>query len=107
MATRTIYISPSGTRQTVRPRSVVIGKHRLFNPSDDSLTRAGWTQVKEEVPAPSYEERVVALIRERYSVNDELALLRQRDSKPEEFAAYNAWCEACKERVKDELQEAI
>lgn len=39
---------------------------------------------------------VSALIRKKYSVNDELALLRQRDTKQEEFAQYNADAEAAK-----------
>ena len=39
---------------------------------------------------------VSAILRKQYSVDDELALLRQRDSKPEEFAAYNAAAEAAK-----------
>ena len=38
-----------------------------------------------------YDERVVALIRARYSINAELAILRKRDDRPEEFAAYNTF----------------
>ena len=44
----------------------------------------------------SYEERVVNRIRAIYSVDDELAMLRQRDTKPEEFAEYNRIVEAIK-----------
>lgn len=51
----------------------------------------------------SYEEAVAAHIRARYSVNDEIALLRQRDVKPEEFAAYNAYCEECKAAARKEV----
>lgn len=47
-----------------------------------------------------YGERVNALIRERYSIADEIALSRQRDEKPEEWAEYYAYCEECKERAK-------
>lgn len=52
-------------------------------------------------PIP-YEQRVVSRIREKYSVDDELAILRQRDTKPEEFAEYNAFVEKIKaeERAK-------
>ena len=46
-------------------------------------------------PIP-YEQRVVNRIRERYSVDDELAILRQRDTKPDEFAEYNAYVEKVK-----------
>lgn len=45
------------------------------------------------------------LIRLRYSLSDELAILRQRDEKPEEFAAYHAYAEECKKRVKASLGE--
>lgn len=57
---------------------------------------------EEEIPVPEipYEERVVAKIRERYSVDDELAILRQRDTKAEEFEAYNAYAEFCKEEAR-------
>ena len=41
-------------------------------------------------------------IRARYSVSAELAVLRQRDTKPEEFAAYNEFVEACKAEAKEE-----
>ena len=44
-------------------------------------------------------------IRERYSVGNELAILRQRDEKPEEFAAYNAYVEECKAAVKAEVSK--
>lgn len=43
-----------------------------------------------------YEQRVVNRIREVYSIDDELAILRQRDTKPEEFAEYNAFVEKIK-----------
>lgn len=54
--------------------------------------------------AVGYEQRVEALIRERYTVSDELAILRQRDTKPAEFEAYDAFCEACKLRAKEERE---
>lgn len=60
-------------------------------------------------PSDDYDERVNERIRTRYSLSQELAVLRQRDSKPEEYAAYNAFCEACKAAVKAEMsaQEAV
>lgn len=51
-----------------------------------------------------YAEAVNAKIRERYSQSDEFALLRQMFKKPEEFAAYFAYCEECKEFVKAKKQ---
>lgn len=55
----------------------------------------------QNVPPIPYEQRVVGRIRERYSVDDELAILRQRDSKPEEFAEYNAFVEQIKEEERN------
>lgn len=53
----------------------------------------------------SYSANVSSLIRRRYSVDDELAILRQRDSKPDEFAEYNTYCEQCKAKAKSLIQE--
>ena len=51
-----------------------------------------------------YENMIIRKIRERYTVNQELAILRQRDNKPQEFAEYNAFVERCKAEVKEELK---
>ena len=48
----------------------------------------------------NYDELVNDEIRKRYTVSQEFAILRQRDEKPEEYAAYYAYCEECKEYVK-------
>lgn len=50
-----------------------------------------------------YGRLVNSLIRERYTAWDELSILRQRDEKPEEWAAYNSYCEECKENAKNIL----
>lgn len=47
-----------------------------------------------------YESEIIRRIRKRYTVNQELATLRQRDTKPEEFAEYYAYCEECKKNIK-------
>lgn len=54
----------------------------------------------EEVIVLPYQERVVSRIREKYTVDDELAILRQRDTKPEEFAEYNNYVENIKEEER-------
>ena len=59
-------------------------------------------QTTDEIVIP-YDERVVSLIRQRYSLDEELAIQRQRDTKPEEFNEYFAYCEVCKERAKGEV----
>lgn len=50
-----------------------------------------------------YGAEVNRLIRERYTIAEELAILRQRDEKPEEFAAYNAFAEQCKVKAKIDI----
>lgn len=50
----------------------------------------------------TYEQRIVLRIREKYSVDDELAILRQRDTKPDEFAAYNDFVEHIKDEEKQD-----
>ena len=53
--------------------------------------------------AELYEQEVTRLIRRRYSLNNELALGRQRDEKPEEWEAFYAYCEECKAQAKKEV----
>jgi hypothetical protein len=50
-----------------------------------------------------YEKEVNDRIRKRYSLSREMAILRQRDTKPEEFAEYNAYAEQCKAEAKAEV----
>ena len=54
-----------------------------------------------------YPQLVENKIRKKYSVSAELAILRQRNSKPEEFAEYNAFCELCKSEAKNELNIGV
>lgn len=57
----------------------------------------------DSVPEPedaSYNDRVNDLIRRRYSLSEELAILRQREEKPEEFAEYYGFAEQCKQEAK-------
>lgn len=52
-----------------------------------------------------YRLLVVQYIRERYSADDETAILRKRLAglDVEEFGEYNYYCEQCKQRAKQEL----
>lgn len=52
-----------------------------------------------------YENEIVRKIREKYTVNQELAILRQRDTKPEEFNLYNEFVEQIKAEVKAEMND--
>lgn len=51
----------------------------------------------------AYKAAVERLIRERYTVADELGILRQRDAKPEEYAEYYAFAERCKAQARAEI----
>lgn len=55
----------------------------------------------QNIPSIPYEQRVVNRIREKYTVDDELAILRQRDTKPEEFTEYNNFVEKIKEEERN------
>ena len=50
-----------------------------------------------------YRRIVTERIRRRYDLDAELAILRQRDDKPEEFAAYSAYAEQCKAEARAEV----
>lgn len=58
---------------------------------------------KERENAVAYENKIVSLIRERYNVNQELAILRQKDTKTTEYNEYYAYVEECKAKVKNGL----
>jgi hypothetical protein len=44
--------------------------------------------------------KLIPLIRKRYSMDDELAIQRQKETKPEEFQAYFDYVELCKTSLK-------
>ena len=58
---------------------------------------------KQALANEEYENKIVALIRKKYNINQELAILRQRDAKPLEYQEYYDYVEQCKEQVKNEL----
>lgn len=83
-----------------------VGNKQIINPTEEQILADGW---QEYIPAPvepyvlTYEERVEQLIREKYSINQELAIQRQRDTKVDEFNAYYEYCEECKTKAKEGL----
>lgn len=52
-----------------------------------------------------YGNQVNDLIRHRYSLSEELGILRQKDSKLKEWEEYNTYCEECKKTIKDKMSE--
>lgn len=54
-------------------------------------------------PAISYDQLVSDLIRAKYTIDQEIAINRQRDTKPEEFQAYFDYCEQCKIKAREQI----
>lgn len=52
-----------------------------------------------------YGELVDIYIRRKYNMSQEFAILRQRDTKPEEFKAYFSYCETCKRVAREEVKK--
>jgi hypothetical protein len=89
---------------------IVVDGYRYFNPSHELLIASGWSvytpptpEQLEVTPEQMYKDRVIELVREEYSVDDELAIQRQRDSKIDEFNAYNSFVEECKSQARREI----
>ena len=53
----------------------------------------------------SYKTIVQGLISARYSIQDEIAIIRQANKNPEEFEEYYNFCEACKVQAKQIFEE--
>ena len=58
---------------------------------------------KEEKQTFDYANLVVSLIRKKYSINQELAILRQQNSKPQEYEEYFDYVEECKLQAKSSV----
>ena len=83
---------------------------KTLNPSIEEILADGWVEYNPPTPEPvlpskeeQYKNRVIELVREKYSIDDELAILRQRDNKIEEFNEYNAFVESVKEIAYNEI----
>ena len=50
-----------------------------------------------------YVKKVRELIAERYTIEDEIAIFRQKDTKPDEYIEHNKYCEECKLKAKEEM----
>ena len=53
----------------------------------------------------TYGEEVAAVIGAQYSIDDQIALLRQKDTKPEEWEKFNAFAEEVKRKVKESRKD--
>lgn len=57
--------------------------------------------ILQEIP---YEQKIVDLIREKYTIDEEFAIQRQKETKPNEFEIYFNYCEECKLKAKEIVQ---
>lgn len=81
-------------------------------PQDDKHYKQGYEETETEIRivwvdneaeywrTVPYDEAVETLIGKRYTIGQELAIQRQKDEKPTEYAEYYAYCEECKAYVK-------
>ena len=59
--------------------------------TNETASESGMTRAQE----------IAAVIDTKYSIDDQIALLRQKDTKPEEWAAFNAFCEEVKSKIPE------
>ena len=67
------------------------------------MTAEEIAEMQSSIPQIPYEQRVENRIREKYSISAELAILRQRDTKPEEFAEYFEFVEKIKAEERGDV----
>lgn len=96
------FLRRKGSVGNTNNRMLCVGADCIEQWEEVSLSNAGNCIDNER-----YEARVTELIRTRYSLSGELALLRQRDTKPDEFADYYAFAEQCKATARDEFNPII
>lgn len=88
------------------PRFLVVSivKTPLFSSSGDARTKYK-VVLKYKPTKENYEKLLVEAIREKYSPNDELAILRkaQANVRMDEFTAYNEFVESKKQEIKDAI----
>lgn len=90
-------------------KALEINGRWVSNPTEEMIAQDGWLPYVPPTPPPfepTYEERVVALIRERYDTNDEYEILRESIAYPHNeevmarFNEYNSYVEECKQKAK-------
>src|SRR5574344_1514069 len=57
------------------------------------------------MPLVNNEDEVNKLVREKYSISEEISLLRQKESKADEYKVYYDYVESCKNQTKEKLRE--
>lgn len=76
-----------------------------LNKYDVEISRTDTTITFKRYSSKSYEQVVEDLIRIRYTVSAELAILRQKEVKQDEYTTYYVYCEECKSYAKQLIAE--
>ena len=79
--------------------------HYNYNVVQSEVDRFDYNQVVVK-GEPTYESTVAAIIRERYTVDEEMAIQRKgiADNSNQEFVDYNSFVEEVKAMVKEDLK---
>lgn len=79
------------------------GKTRVYYNSVEVTIEESthWESDYIEVNSVDYENVVDSLIKRKYSISNELAIIRQRELKALEYQQYNKYCEECKVLAKE------
>lgn len=84
------------------------GRFKTYNPLLSAFYADGWVDYIEPVPEPpsleeQYENRTIELIRNKYTIDQELSRLRQKEAKTNLYKEYYEYCEACKKQAYEEV----
>ncbi|MBD5086702.1 MAG: hypothetical protein HDT32_05060 [Clostridiales bacterium] len=97
----------SATNYTTEQINAMYAKGDVVTGEDGEPMVVPRPELTGEEKQAQYESKVDSLIRERYTLSQELSILRQQESKSEEYQAYFDYCEECKAKAKIELQGGI
>ena len=70
--------------------------------TEEEIRQAEEEAKKHEIPRLPYAIRVSNRVHQRYTYDDEISIMRQKEEKPEEYAEWYAFCEECKRLERDE-----
>lgn len=76
-------------------------KYETLETNEDGSIRVRFTLYS----SISYEELIIRLVRSEYSIDEEFAILRQRETKAEEFQTYYDFVEQCKTAAREFVAE--
>jgi len=104
------YVADQYKTFYLKDGDTLIGK-RLTLDKDDSIENYEERDIPNKKQIQSltitrkrYEQLVEKLIRKHYTASEEFAILRQKDTKPDEYDEYFSYCEECKKKAKNTLK---